>query len=180
VLLGPKWKEAAGIFRLLAPTILIFAIANPLGWLLNSIGMVGRALKISLVMAPLMIGSYIIGLPYGPRGVAFAYSAIMILCVIPLIACAVRGTVISVYDVLRAVGRPLISGLVAATLALALQLSYGQFLSPLPRLLLGVALVLAGYLGMLLYIMGQKLFYLDLLRAFRRRSSLEEEILVSA
>jgi PST family polysaccharide transporter len=180
VLLGPKWKEAAGIFRLLAPTILVFAIANPLGWLLNSIGMVGRALKISLVMAPLMIAGYIIGLPYGPRGVAFAYSAIMILCVIPLIAWAVRGTVISVYDVLLAVGRPLISGVVAATLTLALQFSYGQFLSPLPRLLLGVALVLAGYLGMLLYIMGQKLFYLDLLRAFRRRSSLEEKVLVSA
>jgi O-antigen/teichoic acid export membrane protein len=179
VLLGPKWKEAAGIFRLLAPTILIFAIANPLGWLLNSIGMVGRALKISLVMAPLMIGGYIIGLPYGPRGVAFAYSAIMILCVIPLILWAVRGTVISVYDVLLAVGRPLISGVVAAALALALQFSYGQFFSPLPRLLLGVALVLAGYLGMLLYIMGQKLFYLDLLQAFRRRSSVEEEVLVS-
>jgi PST family polysaccharide transporter len=180
VILGPKWKQAAGIFRLLAPTILVFAIANPLGWLLNSIGMVGRALKISLVMAPLMIGSYIIGLPYGPRGVAFAYSAIMILCVLPLIAWAVRGTVISVYDVLRAVGRPLISGVVAAILTLALQFSYGQFLSPLPRLLLGVALVLAGYLGILLYIMGQKSFYLDLLRAFRRRSSLVDEVLVSA
>ena len=119
---------------MLAPTILVFAIANPLGWLLNSIGMVGRALKISLVMAPLMIGSYIIGLPYGPRGIAFAYSAIMMLCVIPLIAWAVRGTVISVYDVLLAVGRPLISGLVAAALTLALQLFYGQFLSPLSRL----------------------------------------------
>jgi hypothetical protein len=40
--------------------------------------------------------------------------------------------------------------------------------------------MLAGYVGMLLYIMGQKLFYLDLLRAFRRRSSMEEEVLVSA
>jgi len=180
VLLGPKWKEAAGIFRLLAPTILVFAIANPLGWLLNSIGMVGRALKISLVTAPLMIGSYIIGLPYGPRGVALAYSAIMVLYVIPLITWAVRGTVISVYDVLLAVGRPLVSGIVAATLTLALQFSYGRFFSPLSRLLLGVALVLAGYLGMLLYVMGQKLFYLDLLRAFRRRPSLKEEVLVSA
>jgi O-antigen/teichoic acid export membrane protein len=180
VLLGPKWKEAAGIFRLLAPTILIFAIANPLGWLLNSIGMVGRALKISLVMAPLMIGSYIIGLPYGPRGVAFAYSAIMTLCVVPLVAWVVRGTVISLYDVLLAVGRPMISGVAAAALTLGLQLSYGQFLSPLPRLLLGVALVLAGYVGMLLYIMGQKLFYLDLLRAFRRQSSVKEEVPVSA
>ena len=29
VFLGPKWKDAAVIFRLLAPTILIFALINP-------------------------------------------------------------------------------------------------------------------------------------------------------
>ena len=79
VLLGPKWKEAAAIFRLLAPTMLVFAILNPLGWLLNAIGRVGRSLKIAFVLAPLMITSYIIGLRYGPQGVAFAYSAVMVL-----------------------------------------------------------------------------------------------------
>ena len=40
VLLGPKWKGATQIFRLLAPTMLVFAIANPIGWLLTSVGMV--------------------------------------------------------------------------------------------------------------------------------------------
>ena len=51
-LLGPSWKDAAEIFRILAPTSLVFAILNPLGWLLTSLGLVGRALKISLVFAP--------------------------------------------------------------------------------------------------------------------------------
>jgi PST family polysaccharide transporter len=46
VLLGAKWNEAAPIFRLLAPTILIFAMINPFSWLLFSIGKVGRSLKI--------------------------------------------------------------------------------------------------------------------------------------
>ena len=179
VFLGPRWKEAAGIFRLLAPTIVVFAIANPLGWLLSSIGMVGRGLKMALVMAPLMIASYIIGLPYGPRGVAFAYSTTMILCVVPLIAWAVRGTVLSLYDVLLTAGRPLISGIVAAALALTLQFSYGQFFSPIPRLVLGVTLVLAGYLSMLLYVMKQKRFYLDLMRAFKKNSSVDEKVMVS-
>ncbi|MGH9806298.1 MAG: lipopolysaccharide biosynthesis protein, partial [Terriglobia bacterium] len=55
VVLGPKWEDAATIVRLLAPTILIFAIINPLGWLLYSIGLVQRSLKIALVFAPLMI-----------------------------------------------------------------------------------------------------------------------------
>jgi O-antigen/teichoic acid export membrane protein len=67
VLLGPKWKEAAVIFRLLAPTILIFAMINPLAWLLFSLGMVGRSLKVALVLAPLVIAGYVMGLPYGPK-----------------------------------------------------------------------------------------------------------------
>jgi O-antigen/teichoic acid export membrane protein len=170
LLLGPKWKDAAVIFRLLSPTILVFAIVNPSGWLLTSIGMVGRGLKMALVITPLMIVGYIIGLRYGPRGVALAYSSIMILSVAPIIAWAVRGTVISVHDIVLAVGRPFVSGVVAAAFAFALQLVYGPFLHPLSRLSLGVAIMLAGYMGMLLYVMRQKSFYLNLLAAFRRGS----------
>src|SRR5712692_3145187 len=180
VFLGPKWKSAVTIFRLLAPTTLAFAIINPMGWLLVSLGLVGRGLKMALVLAPVMIAGYLVGLPYGPKGVAFAYSAIMTSCAIPLIAWAVQGTVISLRDILLTVSRPLLSGIVAAALALALQFAYGPFLSPLPRLVLGVALVLAGYVGMLLHVMGQKLFYLDLLREFTRPPSVEEQLVVSA
>src|ERR1039458_7022434 len=85
VLLGPKWTAAAPIFRLLAPTIVVFAIINPLFWLLSSLGLVGRSLKMGLVIAPLMIASYVIALPYGPQGVAFAYSTVMMLWALPAI-----------------------------------------------------------------------------------------------
>jgi PST family polysaccharide transporter len=180
VFLGPKWKGAITIFRLLAPTTLAFAIINPMGWVLMSLGLVGRGLKMALVLAPLMITGYLIGLPYGPKGVACAYSTMMTICAIPLITAAVRGTAISVRDVLVTLSRPFLSGIVAAGLVLGLQFWYGPFLSPLPRLVVGVALVLATYLGMLLYVMGQKLFYLDLLRGFRRPTSVEEPLVVSA
>jgi PST family polysaccharide transporter len=179
VFLGPKWKSAVPVFRLLAPTVLAFAIINPMGWLLMSLGLVGRGLRMALVLAPFMIAGYVIGLPYGPKGVACAYSTMMTVCAIPLIAAAVRGTVISFRDVLLTVSRPLFSGIVAAAIALGLQSFYGPFLSPLPRLVLGVALVLAAYLGMLLYVMGQKLFYVDLVRGFIRPPSVEEPLVVS-
>jgi O-antigen/teichoic acid export membrane protein len=179
VFLGPKWKSAITIFRLLAPTTLAFAIINPMGWLLVSLGLVGRGLKMSLVLAPVMIAGYAVGLPYGPKGVALAYSVMMVICAIPLIAWAVRGTVISVRDILLTLSRPLLSGVVAAGLVLGLQFLYGPLLSPLPRLVLGVALVLAAYLGMLLYVMGQKLFYQDILRGFRRPPSVDEPLAVS-
>lgn len=180
VLLGPNWKDAAPLFRLLAPTILVFAIANPLSWLLSAIGMVGRGLKMALAIAPVMIAGYFIGLPYGPKGVAFAYSAALTLWIVPLVAWSVHGTVISFRDILLAVCRPLSSSLVAAVLAFGLRVFFAHFLAPLPRLLLESAILLVTYLGMLLFVAGQKSFYLDLLRGLKGRSAVKETSLASA
>lgn len=178
VLLGPKWKGAVAIFRLLAPTIAIFAIINPLGWLLNSIGLVERGLRIALVFAPTMIGGYILGLPYGPKGVAFAYSAVMALWVIPFIAWCVHGTVITLRDILSAVSRPLASAMMAGGLAFAVRLAYGQFLPPLPRLMLESLILLSTYLGILFFVAGQKSLYLDIFRGLRKPLAAEGESLV--
>ena len=175
ILLGPKWKEAIPIFQLLTPTILVFALINPMWWLLASMGLVGRSLKIALVIAPLVIASYILGLPYGPTGVAFAYSAVMTLWLVPHIAWCIHGTMISLRDLLRVSRRPFLSAIVAAAVAFTAQLFYGQSLSPLPRLLLGGGILLIVYLWMLLYVMGQKAFYLDLLQGLRKRSSIDEK-----
>jgi O-antigen/teichoic acid export membrane protein len=180
VFLGPKWSAAAPIFRLLAPTILVFAIANPLSWLVLSLGMVRRALKMSLVIAPPLVLSYVVGLPHGPKGVALAYSATMLLWVVPAIAWSVHGTVISIRDVLLTVSWPLASSIVAAGLAFTVRLVYGQSLSPLSRLLLEVAVLLGTFLVMLLFATGQKALYLDLLRGLRGRSSDGEKSLASA
>jgi O-antigen/teichoic acid export membrane protein len=180
VVLGPKWREAAPIFRLLAPTILAFAMINPFAWLLFSIGQVGRSLRIALVIAPLVIAGYLIGLPYGPKGVALGYSSAMVLWIVPHIAWCVHGTVISVRDIFRVVMRPLLSGIAAAALPFAMQFSHAQWLSPLPRLTIGVTVFLGIYLGMLLFVMRQKGFYLDLLRGLRKRSAVEVETLAAA
>jgi len=180
VFLGPKWKAAGIIFRLLAPTILVFAIANPLGWLVTSLGMVRRSLKMGLVIAPIMIVSYVIGLPYGPKGVAFAYSAVMILWIIPVIAWSVHGTAISVRDVLLMASRPLVSSIVAAALAFTVRLLYAQSLSPLPRLALENGVLFTTFAAMLLFATGQKAFYMDLLRSLTSRTAAEESSLASA
>ena len=180
VLLGPKWADVADIFRLLAPTILIFALINPLAWLTFSLGMIGRNLKIVSVLAPLVIGGYLLGLPYGPRGVAIGYSALMTLWAILHIAWCVYGTVISLRDIFVAASRPFVSGVVSAALSFAVQFFFAQSMSPLPRLILGVAILLSVYVGMLFYVMGQKAVYWDLLRGFRKSSPVEEETLVPA
>ncbi len=179
VFLGPKWKDAGVIFRLLAPTILVFAIANPLSWLIMSLGLVRRSLKMGLVIAPIMVASYAIGLPYGPKGVAFAYSAVMILWVIPVIAWSVHGTLISLFDVLRIASRPFVASLIAAVVAFVIRSSYGHVLPPLPRLTLEIAVLLATFTGILLFATGQKALYIDLFRSLLQRSPVKEKSLAS-
>jgi PST family polysaccharide transporter len=171
VLLGPKWTAAAPIFRLLAPTIVVFAIANPLFWLLSSLGLVGRSLKMSFVIAPVMIVSYLIAIPYGPRGVAFAYSAAMVLWVIPLIVWAVHGTAISVRDILLTVGRPIGSAVVAAGLAFGFRFFCGSLFPPLGRLVLETFVLSITFLAVVLFAAGQKDLYLDVFRGLMGSSS---------
>lgn len=180
IFLGPKWISAIPIFRVLTATTLAFSIINPLGWLLMSLGLVGRGLRMALVLAPVMIAGYLVGLPYGPKGVAFAYSTMMMLCVLPLIMWAVRDTVISVRDVVAVACRPLLSGCMAAGVGAGVHIFLKVDFPPLPRLVLGVTLVLAVYLWMLLFALGQKRFYLDAFQEFKRSSSVDTALVASA
>ncbi len=164
VLLGSKWTAVAPIFRALAPTILVFAIVNPLGWFLTSLGLVRRGLNMALTIAPFMIVAYLIGLRSGPLGVAVAYSTVMLLWVWPAVAWAVHGTVVSTLDVFRAVSRPLVSSIVAGLIAFAVQSTLGH-IPALPRLILECTVLLVVFAGMLLFVMGQKTLYLGLLRS---------------
>ncbi len=170
VTLGPNWTAAAPVFRLLAPTILVFSIINPLGWLLQSIGMQERSLKIALVLSPLVICSYLVGLPYGPSGVALAFSTMMVLWLVPHICWALHGTNISVWEFFSAAGRVLAAGTVAAIAAAIMQQVAAPLPSPLLRLAIGGTTMLSIYVLVLLFIMKQREFYFDLLREFRRVS----------
>ena len=180
VLLGPKWSSAAVIFRLLAPTILIFAMINPLAWLMFALGLVGRSLRIALVLAPIVITGYLAGLRYGPKGVAFGYSVVMTLWVIPHIAWCVKDTVVSLRDILVTVRRPLFSGLVGAAVAFGVHYVCVALMPALPRIIIAGVVLLAVYVAMLFYAMGQKAFYLDILRGFRKRAPVDDKVLVPA
>jgi len=79
-----------------------------------------------------------------------------------------------------AVRWPLASCIVAAPLAYGIQVFYGQSMSVLPRLILEGSVLVAAYLGMLLFVTGQKTFYLDLLRGLIGSPSVKQKSLASA
>ena len=156
MVLGPKWQASAEIFRLLAPTILVFGMINPLAWLLQSNGLQQRSLHVAFVICPIVICSYLIGIPYGPNGVALAYSAAMTLWVVPHIVWCLYGTPITPGDLLSAIGRPLLSGAAAAVAALLVQHLAADIPYAFVRLALAGTAMATVYVTTLLFVMGQK------------------------
>jgi PST family polysaccharide transporter len=180
IVFGPKWAEAAAIFRLLTPTVLVFAVINPLAWLLLSTGLQGRSLRIALVLAPIVMVSYCIGLPYGPTGVALSYSIAMTLWVAPHVWWCLKGTGISMHDFFRVLREPLLSGFIAAFAVLAFQVTVGTALGPYVRLILGGLIMCGLYFFVLLLVFGQKSLYWDLARLLKSatvRGSMENKAL---
>jgi O-antigen/teichoic acid export membrane protein len=167
VVLGPKWAGAAEIFRLLAPTILAFGMINPLAWLLQSVGLQERSLKIAFVLCPIVICAYLIGIPYGPKGVALSYSAAMTLWLLPHVIWCLHDTPIKPRDLLSAIAKPLFSGAVAAAAGLVVQQFAEPIAFPLVRLALAGGVMLVAYLATLLFAMRQKDLYVDLLRGLK-------------
>ena len=167
LLFGAKWLEAAVIFRLLTPTVLIFGLINPFGWLLQSTGLQVRSLKLALVIAPLVISADLLGLSYGPRGVAFAYSAAMTLWLVPHVLWCIHGTNIGFGDLLRSIAPSFLSGMAAAAVTFAVRHFGFKGLIPLVQLGLGGTIMLLVYLWMLMFVMGQKEYYLNLYRSTR-------------
>jgi len=175
VALGRKWADAAIVFRLLAPTILVFGVINPTAPLLQSAGLQVRSLKIALVIAPLVIGAYVVGLPFGPSGVALAYSAVMILWVVPHVIWCLKGTVVTPMELVRAAARPFVASALSAGVTVVVLLCCDPFGTAIARLALGTSVMLTSYVIILLFVMKQRDFYMNLLAGLMPSSAVSTE-----
>lgn len=164
VFLGATWMDAVPVFRLLAPTILVFAMINPFAWLMMSIGKMARSLKIACMITPTVILGYVVGLQAGPQGVAAGYSVAMLLLIVPMIVWAKHGTLISMRDVALAVVRPLASVALASGATWLVLPHVASLQSGLVRLVVANMVLFGVYLFVLLIILKQKAIYLSLLR----------------
>jgi O-antigen/teichoic acid export membrane protein len=163
VLLGPKWRDAAGTFRLLAPTIVAFAMANPFAWLMLATGRAVRCLQIALFVTPVLILSFFIGVKYGPQGVAAGFSITMVLSIAPVVLSATRGTLITIRDVLTALRPPTLSMAAGVAAALAVGPVLDRLHPAFVRLLAESTVLSGVYLFTLLVIMKETSMYMGLL-----------------
>jgi len=84
VVLGPKWEKAAIIFAGFTFAGLLYPLGSCASWLLTSQGRGRDSFFASLVISIIVAGSFIVGLPFGPAGVAIAYSTSALLIQIPV------------------------------------------------------------------------------------------------
>lgn len=170
LVLGEKWMQAAIVLRLLSPTVLVFALVNPFSWLLKSTGRVGRSLKIALLIAPVVILGILAGLRHGPAGVALGYSGAMVALFVPLVVWSIHRTEISIRDYWQSISRPLFAGVIGSAAGLLLRFALQGRLSAVPLLIVGLIVCFTVYACFLLFVMGQKEMYVDLLSHFLRRN----------
>jgi O-antigen/teichoic acid export membrane protein len=142
LVLGKQWLEAATVFQILAVSALGQLLLDTTVWLLVSRGQSGRLLKLFLVISPVIVFSFLIGLPFGIEGVAFSGSLVLIGIFPWVLNFTFRGTLLTVRRLGRAIVWPIslcFAGVIVAEVVL-------YFIAPrsIPLQLLVVALAFAG------------------------------------
>jgi PST family polysaccharide transporter len=172
LLLGSKWHEAADVVRYLSPSMVASALINAPTWMLFASGQIRRSMVLGLTVTPLLIAGYLVGLPYGIRGVSMACSAAMLVFCIPYLSWALRATPVTLRELLVAASRPMVSGAAAAAAVVAFEWLVGDMLHPIVKLLLAGALLLGVFSLMLLFVFGQKEQFVAMFRnTLRKRAA---------
>jgi PST family polysaccharide transporter len=82
-LFGPGWEEAGRIFALFGPGIGVMLLYGTHGWIHLSIGRPERWFRWGLIEFVCTLTLFLLALPWGPSGIAFAWTASYFLLMIP-------------------------------------------------------------------------------------------------
>lgn len=128
--LGKDWSASADLFRLLAVAAVIGGISNPLGWLQIALGQTRKYRILGIANSAVIVLSFFLGLPFGPKGVASAYSIAMAVNFVPYWWIGLRGTPVSPKAAFASMVPPLLSCAAAALPALLIGRAVTPGLSP--------------------------------------------------
>jgi PST family polysaccharide transporter len=91
-LLGEKWREAAPVFQILTISSQGQLLLESTLWLFVSRGQSAQLLKLMLIISPIIIGSFAIGLPFGIKWVALSLSVVLLTMLPWILSFTFRGT----------------------------------------------------------------------------------------
>ena len=118
VVAGDQWLAAALVLKVLAPLGALHVYYSPIGWLMVAFGRADRYFLWTVVLTPIYLTAFVVGLPWGPFGVACAYAVAHASILLPSWFYGTRGTAIRMRDALGAMVPSLALGGATALLTL--------------------------------------------------------------
>jgi PST family polysaccharide transporter len=123
VLLGDQWLGAVPILRILCVNAFFRTLSKVTPWIYLAQGETGRQFRWSLLHAPLLVGAVAVGVPWGPMGVAFGFTAATALLTVPEIAYCLHVSHLTGRDLWQSLWRPLVASVGAGLAAFAFETS---------------------------------------------------------
>jgi PST family polysaccharide transporter len=136
LLLGRQWVGVVPIFSCLAVAAFIQPVSGFAGSLMMSLGQGRRYLQCGTFNTITYVAGFIIGLPWGPVGVALAYAIVNYVFLYTWMAWVFRGSPVSFRDFADACAVPAIASMIVAGLLILLD-SYIGALSPAGQIFVG-------------------------------------------
>ncbi len=119
IFLGPHWLGAVPIFRILSIAGLIQGVAGTRGLVLLSSGLSKRYLYWGIINALICVTAFLIGLPYGIKGVAAAYTVANYIILLPSLFYCFSETYVTVPMFIKTILPPLVISLVVGGIFMA-------------------------------------------------------------
>ena len=142
VFLGEDWKEMSAIIVILAPVGLVQSIVTTTGCIYMAKGTTNILFKMGLLNAIVVVLFFLVGIPYGLKGVAFAYAIANLMLLYPNLFFAWKQIDLTVMDGLKALLPIAIVSLLMSVLVYFLGMLYmnvttSKFLVLVTQVLLG-------------------------------------------
>jgi O-antigen/teichoic acid export membrane protein len=147
VVLGERWIEVVPIFQCLIPAAFVGTYNGAAGWVYVSLNRTGRHAKWGFFSAVVIVVAFCVGVPWGPIGVAIAFSVSQVALRHPAILYAFKGTFLQPLDLYRAIRWPTLASWFAGVSAFGLGF-WAEAFGPLISLVLKGLVFALCYLGL--------------------------------
>jgi O-antigen/teichoic acid export membrane protein len=166
-LLGPQWKAAVPVFRLLAPAAWLATVGAAPMWLAVSLARTNRLLICAAVELIVSLAALLIAIPWGIQGAAVAASiSAIVMFPLSVILCSAHSPV-TFGDILQVTWQPTVSSVLASLAAVAIQAQVTAW-PLLVQVAIGLPLYACLYLGGLALLPGGPARLSDLWTVFWR------------
>lgn len=147
VVLGEQWTDCIPVFRALAPAMFVSTFNVAAGWVFVALGRTREMLKADILMTSVVVCAFLVGLSWGPVGVAAAFSISYSVTFPFVIAYAYKNSPVRLHDFGAILWRPSFASTVGVATLFLLPSTSDIGSTPFFSLVIQAAVFTAAYLG---------------------------------